>query len=114
MLQRMLISGGSIIHDRPNACSTMVRVSEVVLSTAQKGELAILRAQQRAFEKGWIVSRPTRDCRYDLVLDDGERLYRVQVKYAARKSSHATGAVSLDFTKGGRRNRMYQDHEIDA
>jgi PD-(D/E)XK nuclease superfamily protein len=79
-------------------------------TTAQKGELAL----QRSVEKGWLASRPTRDCRYDLVLDDGKHLYRVQVKFAARKSSHATGVVSLDFTKGGRRNRMYLDHEVDA
>jgi PD-(D/E)XK endonuclease len=65
-------------------------------------------------EKRWVTSRPTRDCRYDLVLDDGERLYRVQVKYAGRQAWNCAGAVSLDFTKGGRRDRTYLDHEIDA
>jgi hypothetical protein len=83
-------------------------------STAQKGELAVLRVLERAIEKGWIVSRPTRDCRYDLVLDDGERLYRVQVKYAGRRAWYCEGAVSVDFTKGGMRNRTYLDNEIDA
>lgn len=86
----------------------------LILSTAQKGELAVLRALQRALEKGWTASRPTHDCRYDLVLDDGQRLYRVQVKYAGRRASHCLGAVSLDFTKGGRRDRTYLQHEIDA
>lgn len=85
-----------------------------VLSTAQKGELALLRVLLRAAEKGWVASRPTRDCRYDLVLDDGERLFRVQVKYAGRRANHCQGAVSLDFTKGGKRDRTYLDHEIDA
>jgi PD-(D/E)XK endonuclease len=83
-------------------------------STAQKGELAQLRVLQRAVEKGWIASRPTHDCRYDLVLDDGERLLRVQVKYAGRQPWDCRGVVSLDFTKGGRRNRTYLDNEIDA
>ena len=83
-------------------------------STAQKGELALLRVLQRTLEKGWIASRPTRDCRYDLVLDDGERLHRVQVKYAGRRAWNCTGAVSLDFTKGGRRDRTYLVNEIDA
>jgi hypothetical protein len=87
---------------------------EVPLSTAQKGELAVLRALQRSFEKGWLVSVPMSPCRYDLVLDDGARLYRVQVKYAGRTASNCQGAVSLDFTKGGKRNRTYRDHEIDA
>ena len=84
------------------------------MSTAQKGEIAMLRALQRSVEKGWLASRPTRDCRYDLVLDDGERLYRVQVKYAGRRAVHCQGAVSLDFTKGGKRERTYLDREIDA
>lgn len=88
--------------------------SESRFSTAQKGELALLRVLHRSLEKGWIASRPTRDCRYDLVLDDGERLYRVQVKYAGRRDWYCEGAVSLDFTKGGMRNRTYLDHEIDA
>src|SRR5207302_10256401 len=76
-------------------------------STAQKVELALLRVLQRSVEKGWIASRPTRDCRYDLVLDDGERLLRVQVKYAGRQPCDCRGMVPLDFTKGGRRNRTY-------
>jgi hypothetical protein len=83
-------------------------------STAQKGEIALLRVLQRTLERGWLASRPTRDCRYDLVLDDGERLYRVQVKYAGRRATHCEGAVSLDFTKGGRRSRTYLEREIDA
>jgi hypothetical protein len=83
-------------------------------STAQKGELALLRVLQRAAEKGWVASRPTRDCRYDLVLDDGIHLHRVQVKYAGRRAVHCEGAVSLDFTKGGRRDRTYMNDEIDA
>jgi PD-(D/E)XK endonuclease len=83
-------------------------------STAQKGEFAMLRVLERSLEKGWGACRPTRDCRYDLVLDDGERLYRVQVKYAGRHACNCEGAVSLDFTKGGKRDRTYLDNEIDA
>jgi hypothetical protein len=86
----------------------------LALSTAQKGELAVLRVLNRAFERRWIASRPMRDCRYDLILDDGERLYRVQVKYAGHQAANCQGAVNLDFTKGGRRPRPYLDHEIDA
>jgi hypothetical protein len=88
--------------------------SECGYSTAQKGELALLRVMQRAVEKGWVASRPTRDCRYDLILDDGASLHRVQVKYAGRQAVHCQGAVSLDFTKGGTRDRPYLETEIDA
>src|SRR5207302_5994186 len=62
-------------------------------STAQKGELALLRVLQRSVEKGWIASRPTRDCRYDLVLDDGERL--------AARPGKVRGAAAMRLSWGG-------------
>ena len=98
----------------PGEAVSAAQSQESNYSTAQKGELALLRVLQRALQKGWITCKPTRDCRYDLVLDDGERLHRVQVKYAGRRASNCVGAVSLDFTKGGSRDRTYLDHEIDA
>jgi len=85
------------------------------MSSGLKGELAVLRVLMRAVEKGWIASRPTRECRYDLILDDGNILYRVQVKYCNRRATNADGAVCLDLTKGGaRKPRPYLDKEIDA
>lgn len=43
--------------------------------------IAELRVAIRAIGKGMLVSRPLGDsCRYDLVLDDGDRLWRIQVK----------------------------------
>ncbi len=89
-------------------------VGDAALSTVQKGELALVRVLLRALERGWVASRPTRDCRYDIVLDDGHQLYRVQVKYCARRAFNCQGAVNLDFTMGGRKNRGYSTDEIDA
>lgn len=87
------------------------------MTTAQRGEIALLHVLARAVEKGWLASRPTLDCRYDLILDDGNKLHRVQVKYVARKASHGTvGSVALQFTKGGRykgRGR-YSQNDVDA
>lgn len=49
------------------------------LSTAQKAEIAMAKVRMRAAERGIPVSVPTTDSvRYDLVIDDGGRLYRVQ------------------------------------
>jgi len=76
--------------------------------------MALLKVLVRANELGWVASRPTRDCRYDLILDDGKQLHRVQVKYCNRRASHASGAVMQDMTKGGQRTRVYLDGEIDA
>lgn len=80
-------------------------------STWQKGEMAMLKVQQRAAEKGVIVSKPTVDARYDLIVDEASRLLRAQVKWGGRKGSNATGSVAIDFRKG--KQRFYTLDEID-
>lgn len=96
------------------------------MNTNQKGEIAQLRTQIRATEKGWIVSRTTEGARYDMILDDGDQLYRVQVKYAGSDASHSEGGAVVAFrqTEGDDRNknskycrrktRKYNASEIDA
>lgn len=94
------------------------------LTSSQKGEIAKLKVEQRSVELGWICSRPPEASRYDLVLDDGEKLHRVQVKYASGKTGHSLGAVQVGLRKneGDGRNlkycrskmRTYSKNEIDA
>jgi hypothetical protein len=89
------------------------------MNTNQKGEFAQLKVQLRAAEKDVIVSRPTRaDVRYDLVLDEGGELSRMQVKYADAKSSHSTGVVLVRLdrrkTNASREPRCYSSEEIDG
>jgi hypothetical protein len=82
--------------------------------THQKGEIAQLKAQLRATEKGYIVSRPTVESRYDLLVDDGQTIKKVQIKYA---DNYATdGSVILDLRKETRNNgkkKLYNASEID-
>jgi len=75
------------------------------------GQLTVLRVEQRALEKGFIVSRPSTQVRYDLIVDDGKERYRVQVKYANGKSSHSTGVATVDFR---RRGKKYLRGQIDS
>jgi len=86
-------------------------------TTIQKGEIAELRFQLRAIEKGMTVSRPTTSCPYDFVLDDGDSLRRVQIKYADGRSSHSDGSVlvRLSSPSVGRRSgrACYRDGEVD-
>jgi hypothetical protein len=90
-----------------------------------KGQIAQLKVETRATEKGWIVSRTQEGARYDLILDDGKRLYRVQVKWAgAEDNRFCGGAVEIDLRKnqGDDRNKkyrrskmkIYSSDEIDA
>lgn len=94
------------------------------MKSSQKGELAKLKVEQRAVELGWICSRSPEGSRYDLILDDGKTLHRVQVKYASSPFSKSKGAVTAGLRKNesdGRnlkycRSKMktYTRHEIDA
>jgi len=89
------------------------------MTTSQKGEIAQLKVQLRAAEKGLTSSRPTvDDCRYDLILDDGQKLWRVQIKYAAGSSSHSDGCVSVGLRRwNGRDNtntRTYTRRDCDS
>lgn len=83
----------------------------------RKGDLAELKAQIRAVELGYLVSIPTHHCRYDLVLDDGKKLWRVQVKYGDGKLTHAQGSVRVNLAYETRRRRYihtYAENEVDA
>jgi hypothetical protein len=87
-------------------------------ATNRRGEIAIAHASLRALEKGMIVSRPVIECRYDLVLDDGLKLYRTQVKYGGGASpKQCQGVVSVSLRKwrndGRRILRCYTTAEID-
>ena len=87
------------------------------MDTAQKGEIAHLKVQLRAAEKGVVVSRPTTEVRYDFVLDDGKSLRRAQVKWGGSRSPNSENAVCVDLRKdGGRRGkrRKYLSTEIDV
>lgn len=89
------------------------------LSTAQKAEIAIAKVQMRVAEKGIAMSIPTTDSvRYDAIIDDGTKLFRVQIKYCDRRSTNSDGAVSLELTSYHRSGKLsytgYTADEIDV
>jgi hypothetical protein len=89
------------------------------LATNFLGEFAIAKVVLRAMEKGIIPSRPLLQCRYDLVLDDGSKQQRVQVKYADGKSpKQASGVIPVGLKKWRTDGRppiwYYTAAEIDA
>lgn len=54
--------------------------------TQRKGDIATAKAISTFTEMGWDVSIPvTESAKYDLIVDDGNGLHRVQVKYSSRK-----------------------------
>lgn len=89
------------------------------MDTRHKGKIAALKIELRAAEKGYICSLPTMEgCRYDMVVDDGTRLHRVQCKYAGfdHRNAIVIGLVKqscgLSATLGP--VRLYTRHEVDV
>jgi len=84
-------------------------------STHQKGAIAQLKVLLRAIEKGVVLSKPMVESRYDFILDGGQKLERVQVKYASGKA-HSQGSVRIDLKswEGRKMRRRYLANEVDA
>jgi hypothetical protein len=86
-----------------------------MLTTNQKGAVAETAVIHECAKAGVAVSRPLLDARYDLIIDVGDSLMRVQCKWATR-----AGDVVLIRTQTSRRgpnghiHRAYRGHEIDA
>lgn len=83
------------------------------LTTHQRGQVAQLKVEQQAILRGFIVSRPSVDTRYDVIIDDGKLLQRVQVKYASGEPSHSDGAVNIPLRKP-HKNRALTYSSVDV
>jgi hypothetical protein len=94
----------------------MLLLSSLMHSTHQKGEIAHLKVQLRAAEKGVTLSKPLIDARYDFILDDGQKLERIQVKYASGKAPHSQGSIKVNLKswEGRKLRRRYNVNEVDA
>lgn len=86
------------------------------ITTNAKGQLAVSKAEIRAFEKGFLPSRPLYDARYDLIIDKEGKLERIQVKYANGKPTNTDGAVvvKLEYVDRIRNSYTYRNEEVDA
>jgi hypothetical protein len=88
-----------------------------MLSTDQKGNIAETAVMLAALKLGIDVYRPVGEgSRYDLILDLGERLLRVQCKWAARyRDAIVVRCYSSRRAAGGKLiNRGYTIEEVDA
>jgi hypothetical protein len=85
------------------------------MDSSQKGQMACVKVQWRAFEKQAVISVPLNpDCRYDMIVDWCGKLYRAQVKYAGRVGTKVQGVTIVGLTKGDRGERRYTSDEIDV
>jgi hypothetical protein len=86
------------------------------MTTDQKGAIAELAIQLSATKLGIEVYRPVAEGgRSDLIFDLGERLWRVQCKWANRYDDVITvRCYSARRTRHGLRRRLYTADEVDA
>ena len=89
---------------------------EAALSTDRKGAIAELAIARAAIELGIDVYRPVGEgTRFDLIFDFGDRLDRVQCKWAPLHGDViVVRAYSCRRTAEGLRRRAYEPGEIDA
>jgi len=88
----------------------------VKITTNVKGQLAVSKAEIRAYELGFVPCRPLFDTRYDLIIDDFKSLRRIQVKYADAVPSSGPGTVSvkLEYIDRQKKFHTYSRQEVDA
>lgn len=87
-----------------------------MLTTNQKGAIAEAAIMKAALETAYDVYRPAIEgCRYDLIFDTGERLLRVQCKWAPLHGEVIViRSYSTRRAKSGLIRRPYVDGEFDA
>jgi hypothetical protein len=86
------------------------------LTTSQKGAAAEAEITAAALHLGLVVLSPLCEGgRYDLVIDTGVRLLRVQCKWASRQGDVLSArCVTSRHTPAGYVRSTYSAHEVDA
>lgn len=81
----------------------------------QQGNVGVARAVYEYTKMGYTVLLPTSDSdKYDLVIDDHERLLRVQVKTSRCKTKHGGYAINLKTSGGNtKQNTIRKRSESD-
>ncbi|MGA7755866.1 MAG: group I intron-associated PD-(D/E)XK endonuclease [Candidatus Sulfotelmatobacter sp.] len=88
----------------------ITKTKGVALTRKQRGEMAEAAFLAKAASLGFLVSKPWGESsRYDLIVDNGRRLLRVQVKSADRAGEYG----GYTFHAHGNTTRVYRASEID-
>jgi hypothetical protein len=87
--------------------------SKMRLETHKNGRLGELKAEEYFVSKGFAVSYPTTEERYDFIVDLGDDLERVQVKYAFEGERYGNQKICVDF-RAGVENAKYGEGDVDS
>lgn len=83
--------------------------------TCKTGDISEMKAKMKLLEKGYTVSEPINSgSRYDLVADDGEELYKVQVKTAYSENENTSTFECRSHPQSGKKKVSYKKDEVDV
>lgn len=71
------------------------KLDKPTIKSIFRGEIGQLKIELEAAKRGYGISVPTLSLKYDLILDDNGKLYRVQIKYLNRKSGKNSVELKL-------------------
>ena len=88
------------------------------LTTKQKGNITELQCATAFIQAGFKVSIPYgEDCKYDMIIDDENHLYRIQCKTSKALENSSDGfkfkTKSVVITTRGAKESRYTKNEID-
>lgn len=89
---------------------------EAVSETLLKGRLTELQCIQKFLSMGYIVSVPEVPCQYDIVLDVGKRMLKVQIKTCHLSQDGAViifKTSSITHNNNGYTERVYTNNMVD-
>lgn len=90
--------------------------SENISNTLLKGRITELLCIQKILSMGYIVSTPDVPCQYDIIIDTGDRLLKVQIK-SCRLNKQQTGiefnTSSITHNNNGYTTRLYTKNMVD-
>ena len=96
----------------------MENIFENAINSSRQGDIGEARAILEYTKMGYVVSRTLFDsAKYDLIIDDGESLKRVQVKTSNSKDGDAylvnlRTVISHKRISSSYRKRQYNDYDI--
>ena len=96
-------------------CFTYRHSIYVYMNTKHKGEISEAAVVLRFLETGKFVSKPVgENQKYDLLIDDGKKISRIQVKTAKVREGYLDASSSSTTLKDGKYTRtIYNDLDID-
>ena len=103
---------GERIHGMDEVRGSIPLVSTQMRNTSLKGHIAETHVLTELVKRGFKVSIPFGDYRYDMVAEKNGRFHRIQVKYLSCKTRHKTLQINFhSVTRTGR--RKYGVAEVD-